>query len=193
MPIDQQTFDFLKGEWYAAGGPLGAADLAASIAFAESSGCQYALAGPVDIRPVKACTWNKTDKENSCGFWQINLDAHPAYSAPSIFDPATNASAAVLISNHGTDFGPWSTYTDGAYKPFLAKYAGSLPAPPPSPTVPNPDKYGDTETIPGGVWNEGWGHFTKELSHTLPNALVYSQHRRQETLRTLARRRKVIH
>lgn len=189
MPIDQQTFDFLKNEWYVAGGGQGEADVAAAIAFAESGGCQYALAGPRDIRPVKECTWTVTDGENSCGYWQINLREHPQYSAPSIFDPLTNAAAAVAISNDGKDFGPWTTYRDGAYLPFLKEYGGQGTTPPPPPKP--PDSYGDTATVPNGVWNTGWQHLSKTLAHTLPNALVYSQRSGEQTLRTIARRSKV--
>ena len=190
MPIDQQTFDFLRGEWYAAGGPERYADLAASIAFAESRGCEYALAGPVDIRPVKTCEWNVTDGENSCGYWQINLRAHPQYSAPSIFDAATNAAAAVAISNHGTDFGPWSTYVDGAYKPYLEQFGGKQPQGPPPPPAGN--VAGDGTLPPDGVWNEGWQHLTAELSRTMPTALAHSQALGARTLRALHRRSKVV-
>lgn len=192
MPIDQETFNLLKGFWIQQGGAPGHADLAASIAFAESAGCQWALAGPVDIRPVKQCTWNRTNGENSAGYWQINLRAHPSYSAPSIFNPAVNASAAIAISKDGSDFGAWSTYVNGAYKPFLAKYAGQTATGQTPPPAAPPDRYPDTATIPDGVWNTGWEHLTKQLSHTLPNALTFSQHTRERTLRTLAHRRKVV-
>ena len=188
MPIDQQTFDFLRGEWYAAGGPESAADVAASIAFAESAGCQYALAGPIDIRPVKACTWNRTAKENSCGYWQINLYAHKNYSAPSIFNTATNASAAVAISDHGRDFGPWTTYTNGAYRTYLDRFGGHAHKPPPPPP---PNAYGDGPTVPAGVWNEGWSHLSRTLSHTMPNALNHSRQLGDQTLRLLGQSRKV--
>jgi hypothetical protein len=111
--------------WELAGGAAEYADTAAAIAEAESGGCQYALAGPFDIRPAPSCHWTKTSKENSCCFWQINLDAHPSYSAPSIFEKLTNATAAVAISNQGTDFGPWTTYTNGAYKAYLQGNVGA--------------------------------------------------------------------
>lgn len=193
MPADQQTFDQLKGLWLAVDGNPGEADLAASVAMAESTGCQYALAGPVDIRPVKECTWHKTRGENSCGYWQINLYAHKDYSAPYIFDEYENARAAKAISNNGSDWNAWSTYVDGAYKQFLAQFAGQAATAPPPPPVSGPDKYGDTPTLPNGVWNEGWQHFTKQLSHTLPAALTASQQAGERTLHTLARRRKVVH
>ena len=190
MPIDQQTYDFLRGQWFASDGPEQYADVAAAIALAESSGCQYALAGPVDIRPVKECHWNVTDGENSCGYWQINLRAHPQYSAPSIFDPATNAAAAVAISNHGTDFGPWTTYTSGAYRTYLDRFGGKKhPPPPPPPPPTGPPDTGDLP--PNGVWNQGWQHLSRTLAYTLPTALAQSRYLGTRTLRSLHRRSKV--
>lgn len=115
----------LMALWTLAGGLPGTEDTAAAIAQAESSGCQYALAGPVDIRPVKSCKWTVTDGENSCGLWQINLRAHPQYHAPAIFDKLANAEAAVAIANGGLNFEPWSTYKNGAYKQYLE--AGGVP------------------------------------------------------------------
>ena len=116
----QLTHAELETLWILGGGSPDTADVAAAVAQAESGGCQYALAGPVDIRPVRACRWRITNGENSCGFWQINLRAHPQYSAPSIFAQDVNASAAVAISSDGTDWTPWSTYTSGAYTQYLS-------------------------------------------------------------------------
>lgn len=190
MPLDQETFDLLKGFWVQEGGDPGHADVAAAIAFAESEGCPYALAGPRDIRPVKECTWRRTDGENSCGYWQINLRAHPDYSAPGIFNPAANARAAIAISGNGRDFRAWSTYNDGAYKPFLAQYAGDTPTGQPPPPPP-PSSSGEGTVTPG-VWSDGWQRFSHALGRTLPTALASSQHTRQETLRYMAHKRKVV-
>ena len=120
MPSYQLTHAQLEELWLLGGGSPDTADTAAAIAQAESGGCQYALAGPTDIRPVRACFWRITTLENSCGFWQINLRAHPQYSAPSIFAQDVNASAAVAISKDGTDFAPWTTYRTCAYKQYLS-------------------------------------------------------------------------
>lgn len=135
----------LEALWTLAGGIPGTEDVAAAIAQAESGGCQYDLAGPVDIRPVKTCRWTHTDGENSCGFWQINLRAHPTYSAPSIFDKLTNAKAAVAISRGGLDFTPWTTYTNGAYRAYLQ--AGT---PPPAGTSSPPSGPAATP-VPAGI------------------------------------------
>lgn len=37
----------------------------------------------------------------------------------SLVDPARQAAAAYRISDGGTDFSPWSTYTNGSYRQFL--------------------------------------------------------------------------
>lgn len=187
MPVDQKTFNMLKGLWNAHGGDPGEADIAAAIAFAESSGCQYALAGPVDIRPVKECTWNRTNGENSCGYWQINLRAHPTYKAPGIFDPDENAKAAVAISGQGHDFGAWSTYTHGTYKQYL-RFAGGAPT---TPTGAKVGQAGGKTTAPAVLlnssWNRGWQHFTTVLAHRLPADLQASASYRAAALRTLSR------
>lgn len=189
MPIDQKTFNELKALWVTVGGGGGTADLAASIAFAESSGCQYALAGPVDIRPVKECTWTKTSRENSCGYWQINLDAHPQYSAPYIFDPYENARAALAISNHGTDFDPWTTYKDGAYKPYLSAYAGEAPTvPPPPPVAPSSGGASQAPAEPVRLTaDHGWNRLMHGLSHSAPKNIAYTR-RMNQSLRQITRR-----
>jgi LysM repeat protein len=84
----------LEELWEEAGGSDAQAVTAASIAMAESSGEQYAT-GPFGER----------------GYWQIN----PNHGALSTYDPLGNAQAAVIISDDGTDWTPWTTYTTGAY------------------------------------------------------------------------------
>jgi LysM repeat protein len=84
----------LEELWEEAGGSSGEAVMAASIAMAESSGEQFAT-GPVGER----------------GYWQIN----PNHGALSTYDPLGNAKAAVIISDDGTDWTPWTTFTSGAY------------------------------------------------------------------------------
>lgn len=119
MPAPTFTHNELESLWIQAGGSQAQADVAASIAQAESGGCMYALAGPTDIRPLKTCTFRQTTQENSMGLWQVNRNAHPQYAADYLFTPQGNAAAAVAISSGGTSFGPWSTFTNGAYKSFL--------------------------------------------------------------------------
>lgn len=84
----------LEELWKEAGGSSTQAVTAASIAMAESSGQQYAT-GAVGER----------------GYWQIN----PDHGSLSTYDPHGNAKAAVIISDDGADWTPWTTYTSGAY------------------------------------------------------------------------------
>jgi LysM repeat protein len=84
----------LEELWEEAGGSDAQAVMAASIAMAESSGQQFAT-GTVGER----------------GYWQIN----PNHGSLSTYDPLGNAKAAVIISDDGTNWTPWTTFTSGAY------------------------------------------------------------------------------
>jgi Lysozyme like domain len=88
----------LEALWESAGGSRGAAFTAAEIAMAESSGRQYA---------ANSNSNGTVDR----GYWQVNS----IWGALSTFDAAGNARAAVRISHDGTNWGPWTTYTSGAY------------------------------------------------------------------------------
>jgi hypothetical protein len=85
----------LETLWRSAGGAPSAQVTAASIAMAESSGIQYAT-GPYGER----------------GYWQIN----PDHGALSTYDAYGNARAAIMISDDGTNWSPWTTFVDGAYR-----------------------------------------------------------------------------
>lgn len=88
----------LEQLWVKAGGYQTDAPLAAAVALAESSGDP-----------------NVVSKTNDVGLWQINLDAHPQYTAAELKDPLANARAAVDISHNGSSWSPWCTaWTDGA-------------------------------------------------------------------------------
>ncbi len=84
----------LESLWEQAGGSAGEAVMAASIAMAESGG------NPNAISPT-----------NDYGLWQIN----GSHGALATLNPLGNAEAAVSISGNGSDWGPWTTYTTGAY------------------------------------------------------------------------------
>ena len=84
----------LEELWEQAGGSDTQAVMAASIAMAESSGQQYA-----------------TGAAGERGYWQIN----PDHGSLSTYDPLGNAKAAVIISDDGTNWTPWTTFTSGAY------------------------------------------------------------------------------
>jgi LysM repeat protein len=84
----------LEELWEEAGGSDAQAVMAASIAMAESAGQQYA-----------------TGAAGERGYWQIN----PDHGSLSTYDPLGNAKAAVIISDDGTNWTLWTTYTSGAY------------------------------------------------------------------------------
>jgi LysM repeat protein len=84
----------LEQLWKAAGGNPADAFMAAEIAMAESGGNQYALSPTDDY-----------------GYWQINA----SNGALATFSAYGNARAAVIISQDGTNWNPWTTYTSGAY------------------------------------------------------------------------------
>jgi len=85
----------LEALWEEAGGSHGEAFMAAEIAMAESGGNQYALSPTDDY-----------------GYWQINASHGPAMAT---FNALGNAKAAIAISDDGSNWGAWTTYTSGAY------------------------------------------------------------------------------
>jgi hypothetical protein len=173
----------LENLWAVAGGLPQWADTAAAIAQAESGGCQYAKAGPTDDRPVKECTYRRTTTENSYGLWQINRMAHPTYSATTLYTAAGNANAAVAIANGGTDFSPWTTYKDGAYKQYLQTPGGTTPQP------------GTTATPPAGavapIAHRGFADLRNSVNKHLPKQLERSHRTGLKTLRIVGRNSKV--
>lgn len=91
-------------------------NMAYAIAMAESSG------------NAKAHNGNSGTGDNSYGLFQINMlgSMGPARrkqfglsSNDDLFDPLTNAKVAFKMSNGGKSWGPWSTYSSGAYKQYL--------------------------------------------------------------------------
>lgn len=96
------TYAQLEGLWINAGGNPVFAPIAAAVAMAESGGNPDAF--------------NASDPAGgSRGLWQIN----GVHGAQSTFDPMGNARAAVQISNNGSNWQPWSTFTNGSYRKFL--------------------------------------------------------------------------
>lgn len=93
--------------------------MAYAIAMAESGGRANAHNG------------NAGTGDNSYGLFQINMlggmgpERRKQYGLSSnndLFDALTNAKVAFKMSHGGTSWGPWSTYTNGAYKAY---YGGS--------------------------------------------------------------------
>jgi hypothetical protein len=89
----------------AAGIPSDQLATAAAIAMAESgfntSAVNYNTNGSVDR-----------------GLWQIN-SIHTNWDINQEFNSSYNAQAMAQISNHGTNWGPWSTYASGKYLQYL--------------------------------------------------------------------------
>jgi hypothetical protein len=81
---------------------------AVAVALAESSGRTSA------VSPTGCCH----------GLWQINVEVHP-YTKVQMQDPAQNAAAAWKISNGGTNWKPWSAYTNGMYLLHMPKGTAS--------------------------------------------------------------------
>ncbi|MCW2895466.1 MAG: LysM peptidoglycan-binding protein [Actinomycetia bacterium] len=84
----------LEQLWNQEGGSPAAALMAADIAMAESGG------NPNAISPT-----------NDFGLWQIN----GSNGSLATLNPFQNAKSAIDLSGNGTNWGPWTTYTSGAY------------------------------------------------------------------------------
>ena len=111
-----------------AGVPTDQLAIAGAIARAES-GFDTTAVNPNG--PTSGCPHGSRDR----GLWQLN-DCYQNYSQACAFDAACNARAMVDISNHGVTWRPWSTYTNGAYRAYLAEaqqavatVTGSAPPP----------------------------------------------------------------
>lgn len=101
--------------------------IAVAVAIAESGGNTHAH--------------NGLSPDNSYGLWQINMlgSMGPARrqqfgisTNEALFDPAVNARAMAAISSGGSNWQPWTTYTRGTYRLFMARgeaAAGSAAAP----------------------------------------------------------------
>ena len=76
---------------------------------AESKGKAHAVGDDYPINGLHA---------PSCGLWQIRtLQGRP--SCEELKNPQTNLEWAWKISKQGTDWTPWTMYTNGEYKKFL--------------------------------------------------------------------------
>jgi LysM repeat protein len=84
----------LERLWESAGGNSADAFMAAEIAMAESGGNQYAHSPTDDF-----------------GYWQINA----SNGSLATYDAYGNARSAIILSDNGANWDPWTTYTSGAY------------------------------------------------------------------------------
>ena len=88
----------------------------------------YAVAKAESGGRATAYNGNTKTGDQSYGLFQINMlgslgpDRRKRFGLSSnqdLLDPATNAQVAYAMSHGGTNWGPWSTYTNGSYKKFL--------------------------------------------------------------------------
>lgn len=86
---------------------------AVAVAMAESS-CNPSAVGTNG--PTAGCPNGSRDR----GLWQINHCYHPDVSDTCAFDAQCNANAAYRISSGGSNWQPWSTYNNGAYRNYLS-------------------------------------------------------------------------
>lgn len=101
------------------------------------------------------------DTEYSVGPLQINLKAHPGISIAQAEDPQTAFNDAFAISNGGTNFSAWSTYTvpgPNNYTNFLSMVTGNANTiqPPPGPGSPISGLVPSLGSIPGLPDLPGW-------------------------------------
>lgn len=94
---------------------------AVAVAMAESNGDPRAQ-GDVSLEDA---TWGP-----SVGLWQIRsynseLGSGGTRDARANLNPLTNARHAYQVSNQGRDWGPWSTFTSGAYRAFMGAAAAA--------------------------------------------------------------------
>jgi LysM repeat protein len=93
-PLSRYSCSSLESLWEQAGGSPAHALMAAEIARAESSGNPNAISPTDDF-----------------GLWQINA----SNGALATLNPYENARSAIVLSNDGANWDPWTTYHIGAY------------------------------------------------------------------------------
>lgn len=119
------SYQQLEQLWTSAGGNPQAAPTAAAIALAESGG-EPGAQGDLALQNGQ---WGP-----SVGLWQIrSLNSETGTGgtrdASILGNPVANARSAVAISNDGSNFTPWTTYTSGAYKHYLGAQASTIAYP----------------------------------------------------------------
>ncbi len=102
----QQAYDFARR----AGFTGQAIDIVVAIAQAESG---------LDTAAVNLVKGGVADASRDRGIMQINSYWHKEVIDACAFEPLCAFAAAYGISKGGTDFSPWTTYTNGAYRRYL--------------------------------------------------------------------------
>ncbi len=109
---------------FAAGGRYTPGDLAGIAGGAGFPKRQWPTAGAVGYAESRGNpkAHALTPQEDSRGLWQINVRAHPWGKGMDLYDPRTNATAALRVFHEARDsWNPWSTYTGGAYRAFMGR------------------------------------------------------------------------
>lgn len=112
--------------WIKNGGNPKYADTFAGIGLSQSGGSAtavYNTAYPND--PGYSAPLSYANPEYSIGFWQINLLAHPNYTAAQLADPNNQAKAVIAISNNGADLTPWLDAVNPAHSDPVAQAAAN--------------------------------------------------------------------
>ena len=118
--------------WIAAGGSEALKQLAVDIAMCESLGDTsriYNTAYP--SRPNYSPPVGSNSPEYSVGLWQVNVLAHPQYSAKDMQNGYLNAKAIISISDGGKNFDKTNVYCYA-----VARQEEGLPGPAPPPLTP---------------------------------------------------------
>lgn len=100
---------------YAAGFRGEALVIAVAVAFAESGGKSDAIGD----WSLQDSTWGP-----SLGLWQVRSvkavsGTGQARDGSRLSDPLFNAQSAYQISSGGTNFGPWTTFNNGAFQRYI--------------------------------------------------------------------------
>jgi hypothetical protein len=97
--------------------------VAVAVCLAESGGvsniygCNSAYGESDGYYPPVGCPAGTTSVDR--GLWQINNEAWSNVSDACAFQAQCNADAAWNASDHGKDWGPWSTYTSGDWESYI--------------------------------------------------------------------------
>ena len=107
FPSNKLSYSQIKEIWIRNGGSKVLAPTMAGIALAESTGDPRAHC--LDCVPGVI--------EDSRGLWQINVDpsANPEYASWNLYNPDTNALAAIQLAHGGKGLSNWSTYKNGSF------------------------------------------------------------------------------
>lgn len=156
-----------------------AAGLAAAVGF-RGNGLVTILAialAESGLNPAATNTSNNTPPSEDRGILQINSYWHPEVSDACAFDPACAFAQGFRISSSGSNFTPWSTYTNGDYQAHIAAVVAALAQPATKPLVLNHagavlDLIQSDQLIPSNESQDKCGPWTAaELKYAgLPNS-----------------------